>query len=411
MKLTLWQRITAPIIEPYARYLHADVLHGIRLGVAVVIALLLNKLTNLPHGEWTTITVFVILGLLQYQGAIYTKAKERILGTLLGVIVGLAFLWLSQDIGIWLWAYYLLIGIISGTIGYVAVKQLGYIGLLTGITMLMIISNPDQSNIGQDGIFRALNILFGAIIAVAATLVLPLKSTLMYRFLLASNLDACSHLYAEVSEHIDTEAPNHKPFKQPRVINLASASSHSVSLLADIPVNKALVTELQQINKRLLALRPHIAAMASETGISKETIETIQRTHRNMIGTIDLLLTAAPRLAHIEIDEDNHILLVHYQHELTQAMRHIAAVLRSPNDEMFRPITRIQVAEYPSVHNLPFEWQGYFWLTQTLQGQLQELSDVLQDTKPRWFAASGIRYQRREQRRIVKRGSETDLHL
>ncbi len=411
MKLTLWQRITAPIIEPYARYLHADVLHGIRLGVAVVIALLLNKLTNLPHGEWTTITVFVILGLLQYQGAIYTKAKERILGTLLGVIVGLAFLWLSQDIGIWLWAYYLLIGIISGTIGYVAVKQLGYIGLLTGITMLMIISNPDQSNIGQDGIFRALNILFGAIIAVAATLVLPLKSTLMYRFLLASNLDACSHLYAEVSEHIDTEAPNHKPFKQPRVINLASASSHSVSLLADIPVNKALVTELQQINKRLLALRPHIAAMASETGISKETIETIQRTHRNMIGTIDLLLTAAPRLAHIEIDEDNHILLVHYQRELTQAMRHIAAVLRSPNDEMFRPITRIQVAEYPSVHNLPFEWQGYFWLTQTLQGQLQELSDVLQDTKPRWFAASGVRYQRREQRRIVKRGSETDLHL
>ena len=409
--ITLWQRITAPIIEPYARYLHADVLHGIRLGVAVVIALLLNKLTNLPHGEWTTITVFVILGLLQYQGAIYTKAKERILGTLLGVIVGLAFLWLSQDIGIWLWAYYLLIGIISGTIGYVAVKQLGYIGLLTGITMLMIISNPDQSNIGQDGIFRALNILFGAIIAVAATLVLPLKSTLMYRFLLASNLDACSHLYAEVSEHIDTEAPNHKPFKQPRVINLASASSHSVSLLADIPVNKALVTELQQINKRLLALRPHIAAMASETGISKETIETIQRTHRNMIGTIDLLLTAAPRLAHIEIDEDNHILLVHYQRELTQAMRHIAAVLRSPNDEMFRPITRIQVAEYPSVHNLPFEWQGYFWLTQTLQGQLQELSDVLQDTKPRWFAASGVRYQRREQRRIVKRGSETDLHL
>ncbi len=411
MKLTLWQRITAPIIEPYARYLHADVLHAIRLGVAVVIALLLNKLTNLPHGEWTTITVFVILGLLQYQGAIYTKAKERILGTLLGVIVGLAFLWLSQDIGIWLWAYYLLIGIISGTIGYVAVKQLGYIGLLTGITMLMIISNPDQSNISQDGLFRALNILFGAIIAVAATLVLPLKSTLMYRFLLASNLDACSHLYAEVSEHIDTEAPNHKPFKQPRVINLASASSHSVSLLADIPVNKALVTELQIINKRLLAMRPHIAATASETQISKETIETIQRTHRNMIGTIDLLLTAAPRLAHIEIDEDNHILLVHYQRELTQAMRHIAAVLRSPNDEMFRPITRIQVAEYPSVHNLPFEWQGYFWLTQTLQGQLQELSDVLQDTKPRWFAASGVRYQRREQRRIVKRGSETDLHL
>ena len=147
MKRTLWQRISAPFVEPYARYIHADVLHALRFGIAVLSALLLNKLTNLPHGEWTTITVFVILGLLQYQGAIYTKAKERILGTLLGVVVGLGFIWLSKDIGDWLWLYYLSIGIISGIIGYVAVKQLGYIGLLTGITMLMIVSSPDQNNI------------------------------------------------------------------------------------------------------------------------------------------------------------------------------------------------------------------------------------------------------------------------
>ena len=99
MKPTFWQRFTAPFVEPYARYQHADVLHAIRLGVAVLIALLLNEFTHLPHGEWTTITVFVILGLLQYQGAIYTKAKERILGTLLGVVVGLSFLWLIQDTG------------------------------------------------------------------------------------------------------------------------------------------------------------------------------------------------------------------------------------------------------------------------------------------------------------------------
>ncbi|MEJ6070731.1 FUSC family protein, partial [Psychrobacter sp. 16-Bac2893] len=83
VKPTFLQRFTAPVIEPYARYQHADVLHAIRLGMAVILALLVNKVTNFPHGEWTTITVFIILGLLQYQGAIYTKAKERVLGTLL----------------------------------------------------------------------------------------------------------------------------------------------------------------------------------------------------------------------------------------------------------------------------------------------------------------------------------------
>ena len=408
---TLWQRMSAPFIEPYARYLHADVLHGIRLGTAVLTALLINKLTHLPHGEWTTITVFVILGLLQYQGAIYTKAKERILGTLLGVVVGLGFVWLSKDIGHWLWLYYLSIGVISGIIGYVAVKQLGYIGLLTGITMLMIVSSPDQSNIAQDGLYRAFNILIGAGVAVAATLILPLKSTLMWRFLLANNLESCSHLYAGVGDHIDAASLTHKPAN---IITLADRinSTHTASsAIADIPVNKALVKELQKIYKGLLAVRPHIAATAGESGIDKETLETIQRSHRNIIGTIDLLLSAAPRLANLDIDEDNRVLLLHYQNELTHAMQHMAAVLRSPNDEMFSPITRIAVSAYPSVQHATFEWQGYFWLTKTLQAQLQQLSDLLQTTKPRWYSASGLRYQRREQHRIKEQGHETDLHL
>lgn len=403
VKPTFLQRFTAPVIEPYARYQHADVLHAIRLGVAVILALLVNKVTNFPHGEWTTITVFIILGLLQYQGAIYTKAKERVLGTLLGIGAAVGIVWFSQGVGTWLWVDYVIIGLMSGIIGYLAIRNLGYTGLLTGITMLMIVSDLGQSTIGQDGIYRALNILLGTGLAVAATLILPLKSTLMWRFLLASNLDACSNLYARVGNHIDTA--------EELIDGAVQYVNPTVFAVDGVPVNKALVTELQQINKRLLAVRPHMAATTSESGIDKETIESIQRTHRNIIGTIDLLLTAAPRLASIEIDEDNHILLIHYQHELTQVMQNMAAVLRSPSDEVFRPITRITLSEYPSVENLGFEWQGYFWLTQTLQVQLQQLSDLLQETKPQWFAASGLRYQRREQRRIEKHGGETDLHL
>jgi len=401
VKSTFYQRVTAPFIEPYIRYQRADVLHACRLGVAVILALLVNKVTNLPHGEWTTITVFIILGLLQYQGAIYTKAKERVLGTLLGIGTALGVLWFNQNAGAWLWIDYALIGILSGIIGYLAVRKLGYTGLLTGITMLMIVSDLGNSSIGQDGIYRALNILLGTGVAVAVTLILPLKSTLMWRFLLSSNLDACSSLYASVGHHIDTAD------------GAAGNTTHKSNPVAfsaeEIPVDRALVTTLQQINKRLLAVRPHIAATASESGIEKETLETIQRTHRNIIGTIDLLLSAAPRLANIEIDEENHVLLMHYQHELTQAMQHMAAVLRSPSDEVFRPITRIAVSEYPSVQHLAFEWQGYFWLTQTLQTQLQQLSDLLQTSKLHWFAASGLGYQRREQRRMKEQGGETDL--
>ena len=411
MKPKIWQRFTAPFIEPYARYQHADILHAIRIGAAIVLALLANQISHFPHGEWTTITVFIILGLLQYQGAIYTKAKERVLGTVLGIVVAFAILWFNKGTGAWLGIEYLLIGIISGIIGCFSVRRLGYTGLLTGITMLMIVSNLNQVNMAQDGVYRALNILIGTGIAVMVTVVLPLKSTLMWRFLLANNLEACSTLYAGVGHHIDAEIVAPKSLVYTRATSSASLSYAQSSTTADMPVNKALIKSLQQINKRLLAVRPHIAATASESGIHKETIETIQRTHRNIIGTIDLLLSAAPRLANIDIDDDNHTLLIHYQHELTQAMQHIAAVLRSPSDQTFRPITRIALSEYPSVQYATFEWQGYFWLTQTLQAQLQQLSDLLQTTKPQWYAASGLRYQRREQRRMKEQGGESDLHL
>ena len=406
------KRLPALLIEPYARYQHANVLHGIRLGVAVVLALLMNLITRFPHGEWTTITVFIVLGLLQYQGAIYTKAKERVMGTMLGIVAGLCVLGLDYVTGSWTVIYYTSIGAVSALIGYAAVKQLGYTGLLTGITMMMIISGAEQNALGEDGLYRVLNVLIGTGVSVAATLILPLKSTLMWRFLLASNLDACATLYAGVGKHVDNgdtnkDAENSPVTKTPKLSKLRLHSANA----NDVPVDLSLKQALAGINKRLLTVRGHIAATANETKINKPILEDIQRTHRNIIGTIDLLLQAAPRLAHKGIDEDNQVLLQHYQHELTHAMRHVAAVLRSPSEQEFRPITRILVADYPSVAHLSFEWQGYFWLTQTLQQQLQTLSDLLQESKPKWYAASGLRYQRREQQRIRRAGGESDLDL
>ncbi|SJM36974.1 Inner membrane protein YeeA [Psychrobacter pasteurii] len=444
MSKSLKNRLMAPLIEPYARYLHADLLHSIRLGGAVVASLIFSQVTQIPHSEWATITVFVILGLLQYQGAIYTKAKERVLGTLLGIVVGLGLLWINHQVqgyfGI-AWLYYVLVGVISGVIGYYSIKQLGYIGLLTGITMCMVISS--HNSIGPDGIARAFNVLIGTLFAVVATLILPLKSTLMWRFLLANNLEACANMYDGVEAYIsdpsldqrfaeadieegeaaDKELNKHHPSSsevanidtQHVQLDLGATTVTTIDGVTNTAsttyVNKDMVEQFKEINKRLLRVRAHIAATAKESGMDTQDLDMIQRTHRNIIGTIDLLLSAAPKLAHSPIDEENRILVDHYHRELTQGMRHIAAVLRSPSDQVFRPITRIQVSDYPSVQTLPFEWQGYFWLTQTLQGQLQSLSDLLQQTQSQWYKGSGLRYQRQEQRRIHAHGGESDLDV
>lgn len=51
----------------------------------------------------------------------------------------------------------------------------------------------------SDGLMRALNVLLGAAIAIGAAKLMPLKSTLMWRFLLADNLTDSSRLIAEIS--------------------------------------------------------------------------------------------------------------------------------------------------------------------------------------------------------------------
>jgi len=76
--------------NPYKRYQHQRAMHAIRLALAVVSTILIAYLGNIEHGEWIAMTVFVLLGSVPYQGAINSKAYERIIGTLLGMAIGIA---------------------------------------------------------------------------------------------------------------------------------------------------------------------------------------------------------------------------------------------------------------------------------------------------------------------------------
>ena len=132
-------------------------------------------------------TVFVVLGMLQFQGAIYSKAVERMLGTAIGLGVGLAVLWLNQHYlqdGVF---FYLIIGAASAVAGWSAVGKNGYVAMLAGLTMCMLIGDSSHHWL-DSGLMRAMNVLIGAAIAIAAAKLLPLRSTLMWRFMLADNL-------------------------------------------------------------------------------------------------------------------------------------------------------------------------------------------------------------------------------
>jgi len=119
--------------NPYKRYQHQRAMHAIRLALAVVSAILIAYLGNIEHGEWIAMTVFVLLGSVPYQGAINSKAYERIIGTLLGMTIGIALIWLNHHLLHNSPLYFIAIAVISAVSGWHTLGNYGYAAMLNSL--------------------------------------------------------------------------------------------------------------------------------------------------------------------------------------------------------------------------------------------------------------------------------------
>ena len=342
--------------NPYKRYQHSRLIHAVRLGLAVIAATLLARLLQLAHGEWVAITVFVVLGMLQFQGAIYSKAAERMIGTIIGLGAGLLLLWLNQHYLHNNGLYFILIGLLSALAGWAAVGKYGYMPMLAGLTMCMLIGDQGSEWL-SDGLMRALNVLLGAAIAIGAAKLMPLKSTLMWRFLLADNLTDSSRLIAEIS--------NGEYMGRQRW--------------------RSLQKDMQLINRRLVKSRSHLAATAQESRISINVMETMQHTHRKIVSSTDLLLHAVPKLPRPEISENDEALLHQHFIGLQQELRHTARLLKGRYARRIRIDTRIDPRLRALAHRLPFEWQGFVWLSINIRVELANLVMMLHRSRSKWL--------------------------
>ena len=343
-------------LNSYERYRHRRTIHAVRLGLAVLFATLLARLPQLDHGEWIGMTVFIVLGMLQFQGAIYAKAVERMLGTVIGLVVGLAVLWLNQSYfhnGFW---FYLLVGVLSAVAGWAAVGKNGYIPMLAGLTMCMLIGD-NRIDWLDSGLIRAFNVLLGALIAIAAAKLMPLRSTLMWRFMLADNLHECGRLMAEIGNG-----------------KLMSAERYEH--------NRA---RMKQINSRLVKSRSHLDAVAGESHISKATMEAMQLAHRKIVNSTELLLTASSKLPKPKISEAEMRLLDRHFSQLQRELRLTVRLLKGPYARRIRIDTKLNPELGKVAAHLPFEWQGFIWVGANARSEVAALVILLQRTRRKWL--------------------------
>lgn len=345
-------RMVRAVASPYYRYRHARVLHSLRVGLAMLVSILATTGIDIPHGIWSSVTLLVVIGGLQHHGNIRKKAAERAAGTLLGASIGLVLI-LQQDLIGSLPLTYVLMSIVAAICAWFAIGSSGYIGLLTAITMCIVAGHGD--NPIDVGLWRTLNVLIGIVIALAFSFALPLHATYSWRYGLADNLRECARIYARLLQ--------------------------GETISEDEQVRSFL-----RINQQLVQLRSLMPSVAKEIDVPQARLEEIQRLHRSVLSSLELLASgplmradAVTRAAFaqecgIEVRAVRGILLA------------TARGLRFCRATHFRipPAVPLAQAHPDAALTLPPDLQGPYWLGQRLAEQVDRLRALLLETEPNW---------------------------
>lgn len=358
---TQLNRWLTTLVTPYKRYQYQRVMHALRLALAATCASVIGYVFQLRHGEWIGITVFVVLGTVPYQGSITNKAYERILGTVLGMMVGLGLLWLNQN-----WLYYsawffVLIGVISALCGWKSLGKHGYAAMLAGLTMCMLLGSTDENWV-LEGVMRSVNVVIGALIALTASLLIPIKSTFMWRFTLADNLSACARQLSAITEH--------KKIRSERY--------------------QQLLDEQRVMNQRLVKTRSLLTATACESKISTDMLESMQQSQRSIVSSIDLMLSGVPKLPKPRLSAEEEQLLSRHFFRLQYDLRLASLLLKGE----WRQHIVVAFDEEEDVrilaHKLPFETQGFVWTSLNIRAELYILLTLLQYHRKQWLSRNEV---------------------
>ncbi|WP_218883523.1 FUSC family protein [Burkholderia guangdongensis] len=249
-----------PLLDPYRRYRHAKLIHAARVSLAVLASIALSTGLRIPHGEWSTITVLVVVGGLQHHGNIRKKSAERALGTSFGALAGLALILLESAVHLPLLTY-LVMAAACGVCAYHAIGKAGYTALLSAITMVIVAGHGNAEIV--DGLWRTVNVLVGIAIALAFSFALPLYATYSWRYALANALRGCAAVHARIAgdRHVGDDAH---------------------------------LKDMAAISKRLVQMRSLMPSVSKECDLPMAQLEAIQRNLRLVISYLEILASAQP---------------------------------------------------------------------------------------------------------------------
>ncbi|PYY72312.1 hypothetical protein CRX42_01770 [Pseudomonas jessenii] len=344
----LLRRLLRPLLDPYQRYRHARLIHAVRVSLGLLATILLTTGIKLPHGEWASVTMLVVIGGLQHHGNIGKKAAERAIGTLIGAGVGLVVVaqqaWLGMP-----WLTYFAMSVVCGFFSYHAIGKGGYTALLSAITVFIVAGHGD--NPVTDGLWRGVDILIGIALALAFSFALPLYAVYSWRYNLADALRDCAKIYGRI---IDGQA--------------ITADEH--------------LKLMTRLNAAMVQLRSLMPSVSKEVKISMTELDALQRNLRMCVSTLEILGNTRPDANDPEAMRLLQTALKAEHRQIRVQLIGMARALKSGaaqrlNRSMDLPLVSLDAPVYNTL-------DGYRLLTLQLAANIGEMRQRLAKSAPRW---------------------------
>jgi uncharacterized membrane protein YccC len=350
-RLPFWlRRLLRPVLDPYRRYRHARYIHAGRIVVGLLVSILLTTGLHLPHGEWASVTMLIVIGGLQHHGNIGKKSVERAYGTLIGAGLGLAVVWQQDYLGLTLLTY-LMMSLACGFFAYHAIGKGGYTALLSAITLFIVAGHGD--NPLSDGLWRTVDILIGIALALAFSFALPLYAVFSWRYNLASGLRDCAKVYGRISHGQPINADEH------------------LKLMA-------------RMNATMLQLRSLMPSVSKEVRISMVELDAIQGHYRMCLSTLEILANIRPAdLEQIAGTQWKERLDAEYRQTRRQLIGMARALQTGATERLERKTEASAPLPTPDTP-VPTELTGYHLLMLQLASNLDGLQQRLAKTAKRW---------------------------
>ena len=317
-------------------------IHAVRVSLGLLASILLTTGIHLPHGEWASVTMLVVIGGLQHHGNIGKKAAERAIGTLVGAAVGLVLVVQQSWLGL-PWLTYFAMAVVCGFFSYHAIGKGGYTALLAGITVFIVAGHGD--NPVSDGLWRGVDILIGIALALAFSFALPLYAVYSWRYNLADALRDCATLYGRIISGQSVTADEHLKL-------------------------------MGRLNTVMVQLRSLMPSVSKEVKISMTELDAIQRQLRLCVSTLEILGNTRPDASDLQTAlKAEHRLIRVQLIGMARALK--SGVTERLNRPMALPVVSLEAPVYNAL-------DGYRLLTEQLAANIGDMRQRLARTAPNW---------------------------